>query len=131
LEVTQKGRGTKWFIEGDISACFDKIDNTVLLDILRESFHDHRFIRLMSGLLGAGYLEEWKFNATYSGVPQGGVVSPILANVVLDRLDRYIEQHLLPAYTRGHRRKTYPPYVALTKRRARHENVAIWNGRGC
>jgi group II intron reverse transcriptase/maturase len=113
-EVTQKGRGTKWFIEGDISACFDKIDHTVLLDILRESFHDNRFIRLLKGLLEAGYLEDWKFNATYSGVPQGGVVSPILANVVLDRLDKYVEQHLLPAYTRGQRRKTYPPYVALT-----------------
>ena len=113
-EVTQKGRGTRWFIEGDISACFDKIDHSVLLDILRESFHDNRFIRLLSGLLETGYLEEWKFNATYSGVPQGGVVSPILANVVLDRLDKYVEQHLLPAYTRSQRRKTYPPYVALT-----------------
>ena len=70
-EVMQKGKGTKWFIEGDLSACFDKIDHSILLSILQESFHDNRFIRLLSGLLKAGYLEDWKFNNTYSGVPQG------------------------------------------------------------
>ena len=113
-DVTQKGRGTKWFIEGDISACFDRIDHTVLLTILREKIHDNRFIRLMSGLLDAGYLEDWKYNATYSGVPQGGVVSPILSNVVLDKLDQYVERELIPSYTRGKRRKAYRPYVALT-----------------
>jgi group II intron reverse transcriptase/maturase len=113
-DVTQKGRGTKWFIEGDISACFDRIDHTVLLNILREKIHDNRFIRLMSGLLDAGYLEDWKYNATYSGVPQGGVVSPILSNLVLDKLDQYVERELIPVYTRGKRRRTNPPYVALT-----------------
>lgn len=88
-DVTQKGRGTKWFIEGDIRACFDRIDHTVLLNILREKIHDNRFIRLISGLLDAGYLEDWKYNSTYSGVPQGGVVSPILSNLVLNKLDQY------------------------------------------
>jgi group II intron reverse transcriptase/maturase len=114
-EVSQKGRGTKWFIEGDIRSCFDKIDHTVLQNILGEKIQDSRFLRLISGLLKAGYLEEWKYNATYSGCPQGGVVSPILSNVVLDKLDKYVEHKLVPAYTRGKRRKTYPPYVALTK----------------
>ena len=113
-DVTQKGRGTKWFIEGDINACFDRIDHTVLLNILREKIHDNRFIRLISGLLDAGYLEDWKYNATYSGVPQGGVVSPILSNLVLDKLDQYVERELIPVYTRGKRRRTNPPYVALT-----------------
>ncbi len=113
-DVTQKGRGTKWFIEGDISACFDRIDHAVLLNILREKIHDNRFIRLMSGLLDAGYLENWKYNATYSGVPQGGVVSPILSNIVLDKLDQYIGRELIPSYTSGERRKSYRPYIALT-----------------
>ena len=85
------------------------------MQILQEKIRDNRFLRLVGNLLRAGYLEEWRFNATYSGVPQGGVVSPILANLVLDKLDQYVEQVLLPAYTRGHRRKTNPPYVALTK----------------
>jgi group II intron reverse transcriptase/maturase len=113
-DVTQKGRGTKWFIEGDISACFDRIDHAVLLTILREKIHDNRFIRLMRGLLDAGYLEAWKYNATYSGVPQGGVVSPILSNIVLDKLDQYVERELIPSYTCGERRKAYRPYIALT-----------------
>ena len=94
---------------------FDRLDHNVLLDILRESIHDNRFIRLMENLLKAGYLEEWTYNATYSGTPQGGVISPILSNLVLDKLDKFVEQTLIPAYTRGHRRKTYPPYVALTR----------------
>jgi group II intron reverse transcriptase/maturase len=114
-EITQKGRATKWFIEGDISACFDRIDHTILLEILREKIHDNRFIRLIKGLLDAGYLENWKYNATYSGVPQGAVVSPILSNLVLDKLDKYIERELIPAYTRGQRRSVYPPYRELTK----------------
>ena len=114
LRVNQKGQGTKWFIEGDLRACFDKIDHSILLNILREKFHDNRFIRLIERLLKAGYLEEWKYNQTYSGVPQGSIVSPILSNLVLDRLDKYIELELIPQYTSGKRRRTNPPYVRLT-----------------
>ncbi len=106
--------GSDRFIEGDLSAYFDKIDHSILLDILRQDFHDNRFIRLISGLLKAGYLEEWKYNQTYSGVPPGGVISPILEKKVLDKLDKYVESVLIPAYTRGRRRKTNPPYVAYT-----------------
>ncbi len=113
-EITQKGRATKWFIEGDISACFDRIDHTILLNILLDKIHDNRFIRLIKGLLDAGYLENWKYNSTYSGVPQGAVVSPILSNLVLDKLDKYVEQELIQAFTRGQRRSVYPPYRELT-----------------
>src|SRR4051794_23298653 len=69
--------------------------------ILAEKIHDGRFLRLIDGLLRAGYLEDWRYHATLSGCPQGGVVSPVLSNVYLDRLDRYIEQTLLPAHNRG------------------------------
>ena len=55
LRVSQKGRGTKWFIEGDLRACFDKIEHSILLNILREKFHDNRFVRLIERLLKAGY----------------------------------------------------------------------------
>jgi len=112
--VQAKGKGTKWFIEGDISACFDKIDHDVLLNILRERIHDGRFLNLIAGLLKAGYLEEWKYNPTLSGTPQGGVISPILANLVLDKLDKFVDQTLIPANTKGTSRKTHAPYVALT-----------------
>jgi group II intron reverse transcriptase/maturase len=114
-EITQQWRGVKWFDEGDIRAFFDRLDHQVLLDILGEQIQDKRFLRLMEHLFQAGYLEDWRFNTTLSGVPQGSVVSPILSNLVLDKLDRYVEHTLLPRYTRGNRRKTYPPYVQLTK----------------
>lgn len=84
-------------MEGDLSVCCDRIDQAVLEDILRERFHDNRFLRLMRGLLKAGYLEEWTFTATHSGVPQGGVVSPILSKLGLDRLAQYGETPLIPA----------------------------------
>ena len=80
-EINRTWTGTTWFIEGDISGCFDNIDHSVLLGILREKIHDNRFLRLVSQLLRAGYLEDWKRHATYSGTPQGGIVSPILANI--------------------------------------------------
>jgi group II intron reverse transcriptase/maturase len=105
--------GTTWFIEGDISRCFDRLDHQVLLSILQEKIHDEPFIRLISELLEAGYLEEWKFHATLSGTPQGGVLSPLLANIYLDRLDTYVEQELIPEYTKGERRKRNPAYHTL------------------
>ena len=71
-EITRTWTGTTWFIEGDIAGCFDNIDHKVLLEILGENIQDNRFLRLVSNLLRAGYLEDWKLNATYSGTPQGG-----------------------------------------------------------
>jgi group II intron reverse transcriptase/maturase len=112
-EVMQKGRGSKWFIEGDICDCYGKIDHTILLNILKESFQDNRFIRLISMLLKAGYLEDWKFNATDNGVMQGLVCGPIFSNIILDRLDKYVEQKLVPAYTCGKQRKRNPLYNKL------------------
>jgi group II intron reverse transcriptase/maturase len=105
--------GTKWFIEGDIKGCFDHIDHTLLMKILREKIHDSRFLRLIEGLLKAGYCEEWKYHPSLSGTPQGGVVSPILSNIYLDRLDRFVTETLIPACTRGTKRKEHPKYRRL------------------
>ena len=118
-EITRTWTGTTWFIEGDIAGCFDNIDHKVLLEILGENIQDNRFLRLVSNLLRAGYLEDWKLNATHSGTPQGGVVSPILANVYLDRLDRFVEGVLLPAYNRGKKRRKNPEYRSLNARMVR------------
>jgi group II intron reverse transcriptase/maturase len=112
-EITKHWRGGKWFIEGDLTQCFDRIDHEVLLAILGEHIHDNRLLGLMSNVLKAGYLEEWTYNATLSGTPQGGVISPILSNIYLDLLDQFVEMVLLPAHNHGDRRKTYPPYLAL------------------
>ncbi len=112
-EVTDAWGGTTWFIEGDFSGCFDSIDHEVLLAILAENIHDGRFVRLIANLLSTGYLENWQYNATLSGTPQGAVVSPILSNVYLNRLDRFVEQTLLPSFNRGVQRKPNPTYMRL------------------
>ena len=104
-EVVTHWTGVRWFVEGDIKGCFDNIDHEVLLSVLGEKLHDNRFLRLLKYLLKAGYLEDWKYGRTLSGTPQGGVVSPILANVYLDRLDKHVETVLKPAHTRGKARK--------------------------
>lgn len=125
-EVMQKGRGTKWFIEGDISECFTKIDHTILVGIIGEKFQDNRFINLINMLLKAGYLEDWKFNATLSGSAQGSVTGPIFSNLVLDRLDKYVEQTLIPAYTRGNARKKNSHYVKLSKQASKARKRGDW-----
>lgn len=108
--------GTKWFIEGDIQGCFDNIDTDILLDILRKDIHDNRFLRLIHNLLKTGYLENWRHKPTLSGTPQGSIVSPILANIYLNRLDQFVEQTLLPTYTQGKRRAANPTYTRLSNR---------------
>jgi group II intron reverse transcriptase/maturase len=110
-EVADKWTGTTWFIEGDISDCFGSLDHSVLLSILAEKIHDNRFLRLIKQMLQAGYLEDWVWNATLSGAPQGGVVSPVLSNIYLDRLDTFIETVLIPQYTRGASRTPNPAYA--------------------
>jgi len=117
--------GTIWFIEGDISGCFDNIDHKILLSILAERFHDGRFLRLIKELLEAGYLEDWKYNSTLSGTPQGGIVSPVLANIYLDRLDNYVENTLLPEYNHKALRKGNLAYERLQ----RQKRSAAQNGR--
>lgn len=119
LQEVKKWDGTAWFIEGDISKCFDKLDHQVLLKILRENIHDEKFMRLVSELLEAGYLEDWTYHATLSGTPQGGVLSPLLANVYLDRLDKYVEQQLIPVYTRGEERRKNSAYQSISRKASR------------
>lgn len=114
-EIVHNWVGTTWFIEGDISQCFDKLDHELLLKALEERIHDGRFLKLMRGLLDAGYMEEWTFNRTLSGVPQGGIVSPILANILLDKLDKYVETVLIPKYTKGDRKRENEEYAKLIK----------------
>ena len=84
--------GAKWFIEGDIKGCFDNIDHSTLIGVLNRKIKDARFLNLIRMFLKSGYMEDWDFHETYSGCPQGGIISPILANVYLNELDRYITQ---------------------------------------
>lgn len=121
--------GVRWFVEADISQYFDTIDNEVLVAILREKLYDNRFLRLIHQLLQAGYLEDWRWHTTLSGVPQGSGVSPILANLYLDKLDQYVETVLIPKYTRGAARARNGAYlhvcqqIATAKRRGERQTV--------
>ena len=94
LHIQKTFSGAKWVIEGDIKGFFDNIDHDVLVGILRERISDDRFIRLIRKFLKAGYVEDWTFHNTYSGMPQGGIVSPILANIYLDKLDKYVKEYI-------------------------------------
>ena len=123
--------GTTWFIEGDIARCFDELDHSVTLRTLGEKIHDSRLLRLIGQMLQAGYLEDWVWGATLSGAPQGGVLSPCLSNIYLDRLDKFVETVLLPEYTRGVRRKPNPEHQRVTtgiyraRKRGDHDSVRV------
>ncbi len=122
-EVANTWTGTTWFIEGDIADCFGSLDHEVMITILAEKIHDARFLRLIRNMLKVGYLEDWKWNVTLSGAPQGGVVSPILSNIYLHKLDNYVETVLIPQHTQGERRRLNIDYKRLhdTRRRAQQK----------
>jgi group II intron reverse transcriptase/maturase len=118
-EINDGWTGVAWFIEGDISDCFGSLDHDILLGILAEKIQDQRFLRLIRNMLRAGYLDDWEYRETLSGCPQGGVVSPVLSNIYLHKLDDYVERELIPQYTRGAHRKLNPEYGRLRSRQAR------------
>lgn len=118
--VRQTWKGTKWFIEGDIKGCFDNIDHQVLLSILREHIHDNRFLRLLQNLLKAGYLENWHYVPTLSGTPQGGIISPLLSNIYLSKLDCFIANELLPRHNRGKKRR---PHLVYSRMNAAYQQL--------
>jgi group II intron reverse transcriptase/maturase len=114
--IQKRYTGCKWFIEGDISGFFDNINHEVMIAILRKRIDDERFLRLIRKFLKAGYLEEWKFHHTYSGTPQGGIISPILANVYLDQFDKYMND-LKNEFDTGARRKPTAEYAKIANQK--------------
>ena len=109
--------GVKWFVEGDIKGCFDNIDHTVLLEIIGRKIKDVRFLNLIRVFLKAGYMEDWKYYGTYSGCPQGGIISPILANIYLNELDKFVET-LKESFDVKTPYTLTPEYKALQQKRA-------------
>jgi group II intron reverse transcriptase/maturase len=118
-EIASTWTGTAWFIEGDIADCFGSLDHDLMIKILAGKIRDNRFLRLVRNMLTAGYLEDWKWGATLSGAPQGGVASPILSSIYLHKLDEFVETVLIPEYTRGGRRARNPAYLDLQNQLAR------------
>ncbi len=122
-DCKKKFKGANWFIEGDIKGCFDNIDHDALVNILRESIDDDRFLRLISGMLKAGYLEKWTKHETHSGSPQGGVISPLFSNIYLHKLDEFVGNLLQPKFTRGKVRRTNPAYNRHAKAMLRAKQI--------
>jgi len=116
-KVQETWTGTVWFIEGDISDCFGSTNHEILLGVLAEKIHDNRFLRLIRNMLKAGYMEDWQYHETLSGTPQGGVVSPLLSNIYLHKLDEFVERELIAQCTRGNSRKVNREYSRLARRR--------------
>ena len=118
INVSRNYSGVKWFVEGDIKGFFDNISHDVLIGILRERIEDERFIRLIRKFLNAGYVEDWVFHKTYSGTPQGGIISPIMANIYLDKLDKFMLEYA-DKYNKGAKRTDNPEYFRLSRKIAK------------
>lgn len=125
-DIKETWTGTKWFIEGDIKGCFDNIRHELVLRLLGQRIQDNRFLKLVKDMLAAGYMEDWRYYQTHSGVPQGGVVSPILSNIVLHELDKWVEDELIPQHTKGQRRSPSAEYKCLVMQRSRAKQTGQW-----
>lgn len=124
--IRKQWTGVKWFIEGDISGCFENISQEKVLELLGRSIHDNRFLKLVKDMLQVGYLDEWQYHQTYSGTPQGGVVSPLLANIVLHELDCYIVDTLIPEYTSGKKRVKNHEYDRIAEKKYYAKQQEDW-----
>jgi group II intron reverse transcriptase/maturase len=115
--------GATWIVEGDISDCFGSIPHHVILNCLRKRIRDERFIDLVRKLLQAGVMEDECYAPTYTGTPQGGIVSPILANIVLHEFDCWIEAkweaNPPPLTSKDQTARSNPEYRRLYDRIAR------------
>lgn len=127
ISIKKTFNGTKWFVEGDIKGCFDNIDHHVLIKILRKRIKDEQFIGLIWKFLKAGYLENWKYNTTNSGTSQGSIISPILANIYLNELDKYMMDYK-KSFDCGARRERNPEYRKLEskKYRIKKQYSPVW-----
>lgn len=120
--------GTRWFIEGDIKGFFDNIDHHILINILRKRIKDEKFINLIWKFLRAGYVEDWNYHKTYSGTPQGGIISPILSNIYLNELDMYVKEYT-SKFNKGDKRKHNLVYHNLAGRinHRKYKNKREWS----
>lgn len=119
VTIKKEWRAVDWFIEGDIKGCFDNIPHDKILESVGQSFKDNRFHKLLRKLLQAGYEEDGQLHRPAQGVPQGSIVGPILANIVLHELDVFVEDNLIPEWTRGKTRRTNPEYKKYARRIAK------------
>jgi len=127
-QIKKEFTGARWFIEGDIKGCFDNINHAVLVEIINQKIKDARFLKLIRSFLKAGYMEDWKYHETYSGCPQGGIISPILANIYLNELDRRVME-IKKEFNVATKARYTPEYTKLVGLRQRlHNKIKNSNG---
>ena len=127
-QIKKEFTGARWFIEGDIKGCFDNINHAVLVEIINQKIKDARFLKLIRSFLKAGYMEDWKYHKTYSGCPQGGIISPILANIYLNELDRHVMK-IKKEFDVATKARYTPEYTKLVGLRQRlHNKIKNSNG---
>lgn len=127
-QIKKEFTGARWFIEGDIKGCFDNINHAVLVEIVNQKIKDARFLKLIRSFLKAGYMEDWKYHETYSGCPQGGIISPILANIYLNELDRHVMK-IKKEFDVATKARYTPEYTKLVGLRQRlHNKIKNSNG---
>lgn len=128
MQIQKTFTGTNWFVEGDIHACFDSFDHHVIVDILKRRIDDEMFIQLIWKFLKAGYMEQWEYERTYSGVPQGSGVSPVLCNIYLNELDKFMEKYAADFNTKAPRKRLSPAYKTSINRayEYRKEGKRLW-----
>ena len=110
-----KGHHHSWVIQGDISKCFDNIPHDIILRLLSKRVKCDKFLTILRKSLKVGYVDvdSDKIVKNNRGTPQGSVVSPLLANIVLHELDKYLTDTIIPMYTKGIRRRHNPEYLQL------------------
>ncbi len=124
LSEVKKMHGTRWWVEADIKGFFDNVSHEILIAILSKRITDKRFLNLVAQFLGAGYAENWIYHKTYSGVPQGGNLSPVLSNIFLNELDQTMAKKIKEFNTGRFRRKNLEYHritmsASYAKKRAR------------
>jgi group II intron reverse transcriptase/maturase len=114
-EIRHNWTGAKWLIEVDVRGFFDNIDHEIMLKLIAKRVDDPKFVGLIGDMLKAGWMEDWKFERTYSGTPQGGIVSPLLANIYLHELDEYMEK-MRAGFDHGVKRRANLAYTTHSRR---------------
>lgn len=115
-DIRKNFKGSKWIIEGDISRFFDEVSHNTLIKLLEQKIKDPRFIKLIkTGLKVKIILPEKGSMYNDLGVPQGGVLSPLLSNVYLHELDKFMKE-LHKEYNIGLQRPASMEYRRIAKR---------------
>jgi len=114
-EIKNTWKGLTWCVEGDIKGFFDNINHNTLLKLIAQKIDDHRFLLLIHNALKCGVMENWRYEKTFSGTPQGGIISPLLANIYLHELDIFMEKEM-QAFEKGKLRERNKEWIAIRGR---------------